>query len=104
MHQLRGLGVVVGLALVALPTTSWAQSAPDKSIDVQLFDYSIGPKTFFTVDNGDIASEKTLALDFLVTYASNPFSVYNSSGPNNTRSSTRATRARKSSGTSPSAS
>ncbi|MGE5181823.1 MAG: thrombospondin type 3 repeat-containing protein [Acidobacteriota bacterium] len=55
----------------------------DEGIDVQLFDYAIGPKTFFTVDNAEVAREKTLALDFLVTFLTSPFTVYNSSGSNN---------------------
>src|SRR5258706_11707256 len=83
MRYSWGLGAAVACALLAIPAVSHAQSA-DKSIDVQLFDFSIGPKTFFTVDDGQIASEKALSLDFLVTYASNPFRVYNSTGPNNT--------------------
>jgi hypothetical protein len=80
MRQFWGV-VVLGLVV---PATSWAQSAPSESIDVQLFDLSIGPKTFFTVDNADVAKPKTLALDFLVTFAKDPFIVYNSSGPTNT--------------------
>ena len=83
MRHSRGLGAVVVCALVAIPAASQAQSA-DKSIDVQMFDYSIGPKSFFSVDNGQIAKEQTLSLDFLVTYLTTPFVVYNSSGPNNT--------------------
>ena len=74
--------MAVACALLAVATAGHAE--PDKSIDVQLFDYSLGPKTFFTVDNGDVAAPKTLALDFLVTYLTNPFTVYQSTGPNNT--------------------
>jgi len=49
----------------------------DRAIDVENFDYSIGPKTFFSVDNGSIADKKQLALDALVTFLSNPFTIYN---------------------------
>jgi hypothetical protein len=49
----------------------------DDAIDVQLFNYSIGPKTFFSVDNGSVADKKQLALDALVTFLTNPFTIYN---------------------------
>ena len=49
----------------------------DRAIDIENFDYSIGPKTFFSVDNGAIADKKQLALDALVTFLSNPFTIYN---------------------------
>ena len=49
----------------------------DRAIDIENFDYSIGPKTFFSVDNGAVADKKQLALDALVTFLSNPFTIYN---------------------------
>jgi hypothetical protein len=56
-----------------------AQAMPpaDRAIDIENFDYSIGPKTFFSVDNGAVADKKQLALDALVTFLSNPFTIYN---------------------------
>jgi hypothetical protein len=59
-----------------------AQSAPpaDKNIDVQLMDYAIGPKSFFTVANADVAEQKQLALDAFVTFLTKPFSVYTTDG------------------------
>jgi len=58
---------------------SWAQTTPpaDTSIDVQLFDYAIGPKTFVTVNDGTIQAPKQFSLDFLVTFLTDPYSVYN---------------------------
>ena len=56
----------------------------DEAIDVQLFNYSIGPKTFFSVDNGAVADQKQLALDALITFLTNPFVVYNTTGSSNT--------------------
>ena len=86
MHKLRGTGAVASAIVataIALPsTTAYAQSAPpfDKAIDIQLFDYSIGPKSFFTVDNADTADKNQLALDAVVTFMSDPFTVYNTDG------------------------
>ncbi len=71
-----GIGVVVGLALAALPGTASAQPF-DSAIDVQTFEYAIGPKTFFTVSDGDIAAPKQLAFDALLTFLTKPFTVYN---------------------------
>ena len=72
------MGVVVGLALAALPGTASAQQPPfDTAIDVQTFEYAIGPKTFFTVSDGDIAAPKQLAFDALLTFMTKPFTVYN---------------------------
>ena len=64
MRPSRGLGAVAAavLALLASSRVARAQATPphDEAIDVQLFDYSIGPKTFFSVDNADPASKKQL--------------------------------------------
>jgi OOP family OmpA-OmpF porin len=78
MRKLRGTVAVVGLLL---PATAIAQSPPDdRAIDVQLMDYSIGPKSFFSVANADIADEKQLALDVFVTYLRRPFTIYVTDG------------------------
>jgi len=78
MRKLRGTAAVVGLLL---PAVAFAQSPPDdRAIDVQLFDYSIGPKSFFTVSNADIAEHKQLAVDFFVTFLTRPFTVYTTDG------------------------
>ncbi len=68
----------VALALGALASPAAAQSPPfDSAIDVQTFEYAIGPKTFFTVANADVADEKQLAVDAVITFLSRPFSIYN---------------------------
>jgi hypothetical protein len=55
-----------------------AQEVPyDPAVDVQLFEYSIGPKTYFAVDDASIASDKQLAFDVMLTFLTNPFTVYN---------------------------
>jgi hypothetical protein len=78
MRKFWGLGAAAWLASVAFPAVATAQDAPfDPAIDVQTFEYAIGPKTFFTVADGDIAQKKQLAVDALVTFLSRPFTVYN---------------------------
>ena len=78
MRKLRGTVAAVGLLL---PAAALAQSVPDdRAIDVQLFDYAIGPKSFFTVSNADVADEKQLAFDAFVTFLTKPFTVYTTDG------------------------
>jgi hypothetical protein len=78
MRKLRGTVAVLALFL---PAAAGAQTPPDDTaIDVQLFDYSIGPKSFFTVANADIADPKQLAVDALITFLKDPFIVYTTDG------------------------
>jgi hypothetical protein len=78
MRKLRG---TVAMVALLLPAAAWAQSPPDDTaIDVQLFDYSIGPKSFFTVANADTADPKQLAVDALITFVKDPFIVYTTDG------------------------
>ncbi|MGE3768679.1 MAG: transporter [Kofleriaceae bacterium] len=73
----RGISAVFACVL-ALTGTAAAQEAPfDPAIDVQTFEYAIGPKSFFTVSNADVAEPKQLAVDALVTYLTRPFTIYN---------------------------
>src|SRR5688572_18750679 len=79
MRHPWGISAVLGIAL-ALPATALAQPAPppfDKAIDVQTFEYAIGPKTFFTVADADVADVKQLAVDAVFTYLTKPFKVFN---------------------------
>ena len=88
------------IALLVLPAVGSRAGTPpfDSAIDVQLFDYSIGPKQFFTVDSADIADKKQLALDAVVTFMTKPFTVYNTDGDErpDDRWATRARRSSKS--------
>lgn len=86
MRKLWGSRAIAALVAIALPGVASAQSAPpyDPAIDINNFEYSIGPKSFFTVDNADTADRKQLALDAVVTFMSRPFTVYTTDGdPNN---------------------
>ena len=66
--------------MVVVPSTGQAQeqSPPfDPAVDVQLFDYAIGPKSFLTVTDGEVQYAKQFSLDFLLTFFTHPFTVYN---------------------------
>ena len=77
MRNPWGIGAILGVAL-ATSGTAAAQSTPpfDSAIDVQTFEYAIGPKTFFTVSNADVADKNQLAVDAVLTYLTKPFSIY----------------------------
>ena len=79
--SIRGISVfcAVGLGLGGLAARAHAQEAPpfDPAIEIQLFDYALGPKTFFAVNDARIMAPKQFTFDFLVTFLSNPFTVYN---------------------------
>src|SRR5512138_1115938 len=79
----RGIGVVVAVAS-ALPGAAFAQTKPpfDSAIDVQTFEYAVGPKTFVTVADGDVTDRAQLAVDALVTFLTKPFKIYDVD-PNN---------------------
>ena len=75
MRKLRGLGA---LLVIGLCSTASADTPPfDTAIDIQTFQYAIGPKTFFTVNDGDVAAKKQIAVDALLTFLTNPFKIYN---------------------------
>ena len=63
----------------ALPGIAFAQTkAPfDAAIDVQTFEYAVGPKTFVTVADGDVAAPNQVSVDALVTFLTKPFQIYN---------------------------
>jgi OmpA-OmpF porin, OOP family len=64
---------VLGTAVAAR-----AQSAPpyDPAIDVQLFEYASGPKTFFAVADAEVSRKRQLTLDVFFTFLTNPFTIY----------------------------
>jgi OmpA-OmpF porin, OOP family len=76
----RGICAAAALftSLTLVPALAKAGDPPfDPAIDVQLYDYSIGPKTFFSVADADVAAKKQLTVDMFVTFLTNPFTVYN---------------------------
>jgi len=70
---------MLGLGTIALPGAAHAQQKPpfDPAIDVQTFEYAVGPKTFFTVADGDVTPRSQVAVDALVTVLTKPFKIYN---------------------------
>ncbi|HSK02073.1 MAG TPA: thrombospondin type 3 repeat-containing protein, partial [Kofleriaceae bacterium] len=77
MVSLRLLGRCAVLCLSGISSAALAQQAPyDPAIDVQTFEYAVGPKTFVTVSDGDVAAREQLAVDALVTFLTRPFTVY----------------------------
>ena len=59
MRKPWGMSAVLGIASLAIPGSASAQQPPfDSAIDVQTFEYAIGPKTFFTVNDADVADEE----------------------------------------------
>ncbi|HUS67643.1 MAG TPA: OmpA family protein [Kofleriaceae bacterium] len=65
--------------LLVAPSAAEAQDEPpfDPAVDVQLFDYAIGQRSFLTVADSDTMGKKQFSLDFLVTFFTNPFVIYN---------------------------
>jgi OOP family OmpA-OmpF porin len=80
MRTLRGCGAIAaGLVLVSASNASAQVADPpfDPAIDVQLFNYAIGPKTFLTVSDAGLGARRQLSMDFLVTFLTKPFTIYN---------------------------
>ncbi len=76
MRNPRGVGAVLVVGLVALSAPAVADPPFDPAIDLQTFDYAIGPKNFFTVVDANVATKKQLAVDALFTYLTKPFTIY----------------------------
>src|ERR1044071_5825257 len=78
MARSQGGCALGALAIAALPAVALAQSKPpfDSAIDVQTFEYAVGPKTFVTVADGDVADRKQVSVDALITYLTKPFQIY----------------------------
>jgi len=78
---MRAWGFPALLATLLLaPAAASAQPADppfDPAIDINLFDYAAGPKSFLTVEDADVALKRQLTLDVLFTVLTNPFTVYN---------------------------
>jgi|GEM_PF-596148 len=88
MGTLRGLPVTAVGARVALVIACVAASlAPsqaraqqdipfDRQVAVQLFEYATGPHSFMTVPDADTTGDGQYTVDFLVTFLTDPFTVY----------------------------
>lgn len=71
-------GVIVSVLSFGSGTSHAQDDIPfDSAIDVQLFEYAIGPRSFLTVPNAGVAYPGQISADFLVTYLTSPFTIYN---------------------------
>ncbi|HUH01199.1 MAG TPA: OmpA family protein [Kofleriaceae bacterium] len=74
-------GVLAAVAVCVLASSAnvgHAQDVPyDPAVDVQLFEYAIGPKSFLTVSDAEIQHKESFNVDFLVTFLTDPFTIYN---------------------------
>lgn len=98
-----GRGAAPWLSSIALLAASWlassawlageaaAQNQPpyDPAIDVQLFEYAAGPKSFFSVADADVSPKNLLALDVFFTFLTNPFVIYDVDAANDELDGTR---------------
>ncbi|HEX3764799.1 MAG TPA: thrombospondin type 3 repeat-containing protein [Kofleriaceae bacterium] len=73
-----GAAVSLVAALAGATHAQTAQPTPpfDSAIDLQTFEYAIGPKTFVTVADGDVIGRGQTAVDALITFLTKPFTVY----------------------------
>ena len=70
-----------GLAVLAPRARAQASPPYDSAIDLQLFEVAPGPKTFFSVADADVAAARQMSFDLMVTFLSNPFTIYNVPSP-----------------------
>jgi len=79
LYCVRSIATIAMVLSTVVPATAQVQDPPpfDPAVDVQLFDYAIGHKSFLTVVDGDVEYERQFSLDFLLTFFTNPFTVYN---------------------------
>jgi hypothetical protein len=92
LRRTWGLCILFAVAIAA-PDAARAQSSPpfDSAIDVQTFEYAVGPKTFVTVADGDVVAPHQLAVDALFTFSTNPLQVYNVDSSSHMVTGTRTT-------------
>ena len=69
--------LLVAVLLSAHGESSADEPPFDPAVDVQLFEYAIGPKSFMTVAEADGAAKGQYSIDLLLTFLTNPFTVYN---------------------------
>jgi len=72
-------GAFLVLSALGVVSNSYAQEAPpyDSAVDVQLFEYAVGPKSFLTVSDAKLSLKDQFNVDALITFMTDPFTVYN---------------------------
>lgn len=66
-------------AVCLLSSEVHAQGTPpfDPAIDVQLFDLAPGPRSFMSVGDASLSNKEQFSVDFLLTFLTDPFVIYN---------------------------
>ena len=70
------LATVVAALLVGAREHSIAETPFDPAIDLQTFEYAIGPRSFLTVSDADVAAKSQVSADVLLSFMTSPFTVY----------------------------
>jgi OmpA-OmpF porin, OOP family len=69
--------VAAGLAALIARDAAAQETPPfDAKIDLQLFEYASGPKSFFSVSSTETAGDNQYTADFMITFLTNPLVVY----------------------------
>ena len=69
---------MAAVCLLCAANSANAQSVPyDPAVDVQLFEYAVGPKSFLTVTDANVQAVGAFNVDALVTFITDPFTIYN---------------------------
>src|SRR5688572_32406501 len=76
MHKPRWVVAVIGLLASSTALAQNADIPDDRAIDVQTFEYAIGPKSFLSVADADVAVKRQFAFDALITVMTEPFKIY----------------------------
>ncbi len=71
-------GALIVLCVFGLFSNSYAQEEPpyDSAVEVQLFEYAVGPKSFLTVSDAKLSQKDQFNVDFLITFMTDPFTIY----------------------------
>jgi OmpA-OmpF porin, OOP family len=77
MRTPRGVPEAIVVALALLPAGARADIPDDRAIDVQTFEYAIGPKSFLSVADAEVAAKRQLAVDALISVMTEPFKILN---------------------------
>ncbi len=77
-RQLLTVSAAAVVCLTSIHGTASAQGTPpfDQAINLQLFNSAVGPKTFMTVDDASIADKGRFNVDFMMTFLTDPFTIY----------------------------
>jgi OmpA-OmpF porin, OOP family len=91
MRKFQGWAVVLVCSLSSARAAHAQNMDPpyDPAVDVQLFEYAVGPKSFFSTDDGGVANARQFTADAMFTFITDPFVIYDVNEINNELVSTR---------------